>query len=1081
MKRSTIILLFLISLVFSAFMLAADAKPYQKEKIHITTDVQNFAKQNEKIDVIVMLKEGKSIKENELSNDFKVNSRIKRINSFSATITKEDFEYLSNNINIDSISLDYPLQIMLQDSVPLINASITTPIVINGINITGNGQTVCILDTGINYSHSDFGNCFGNGTNLSCKVIDGYDFINNDTNPYDDHSLGHGTHVAGIVAANGSILGVAPGASIVALKVMDNLGGGTIDTLNLGLEWCLDNSEKYNITVFTASLGTNASLLWSTFCDDVVPSTTALINEAIAKDISVFFASGNYNNKSAISLPACIQNATAVGATTKSDAIASYSNRCNITDLFAPGGEGGVGDPAAINSTSKEGSYTGKSGTSMATPHAAGAALLLRQFKLLENSRNMTAYEVQNALNMTGKRIPDSPSGQNYSRINVYAAVLSIESTKPNLTMEYPQNITYYTVVIPINFTAEDNLNLTQCTYSIDSQENITIPYCSNYSFTASSAGSHNFTLYAIDAAGNFNSSSVIFNVNYDFNISECRNITVSGRYVMNTSINNWSSAGGPTEPSCMNITVSDVELDCGGWENWIEGRSVLDTYGIRTGGGKLNNISIKNCNLSYFWGGVYLISVENSTLTNLTLDSNWNGVYLSSSSYNNITHITCSNSTNIAFRVRSSSNSNIIQYVNSSNNPDEAFYIDDSSNNTIKDIISSWNLGNGAVFDSGSNFNTLTNITVLNNRLNGIRLDQGANHNTIANCTVSHNNGGIYIRGGNYNLGGNYSWGASYNNITGCTIQNNSVPGLAEIYIRSNVSDPTLNSSYNRIWNNIINGTSNGGKNAFSYGENYTNYFNITKTVGTNIIGGSWIAGNYWSDYYQNDTSGDYIGDTDYIINETYMRDLAVLVYSSNYTTPPIPVSSNSGGGGGSGGTPPKKYELGVFDADKEYSKVLKKKESIKFIIFGKNYSISLNSILKDKVNIEFSSITDGENMSLSLLPNSSILINITGMKNEISIMLNEMSYILANLTVRGITASAIKETEIINKTEEAAKQQQSIEQKMQIEARENNNKAISAYLISWVALFLIIVFLAIFIIVRLTLEEQRIDEINK
>jgi hypothetical protein len=87
---------------------------------------------------------------------------------------------------------------------------------------------------------------------------------------------------------------------------------------------------------------------------------------------------------------------------------------------------------------------------------------------------------------------------------------------------------------------------------------------------------------------------------------------------------------------------------------------------------------------------------------------------------------------------------------------------------------------------------------------------------------------------------------------------------------------------SYNSFWNNIINNTPNGGKNWKTSGENYTNYFNATKVAGTNIIGGSWIAGNYWSDYNGTDTDADGIGNEIYIINETRMVDKLPLMYAA-------------------------------------------------------------------------------------------------------------------------------------------------------------------------------------------------------
>lgn len=88
-----------------------------------------------------------------------------------------------------------------------------------------------MIDTGINYIHSDLGGGFGSGK----KVAGGYDFVNNDDDPMDDN--GHGTHVAGIVAANGTIKGVAPNATLFAVKVIDRSSKGYTSNIIAGIDW----------------------------------------------------------------------------------------------------------------------------------------------------------------------------------------------------------------------------------------------------------------------------------------------------------------------------------------------------------------------------------------------------------------------------------------------------------------------------------------------------------------------------------------------------------------------------------------------------------------------------------------------------------------------------------------------------------------------------------------------------------------------------------------------------------------------------------------------------------------------------
>jgi len=379
---------------------------------------------------------------------------------FSAIINENDLNKLTNNPEIKSISLIGTKHIFLQDSTPLINATRTWTLRQNSLNLTGQGQTVCIIDTGVNYTHPD----------LQSNYIGGYDFVNNDADPSDDN--GHGTHVAGIVAANGTIKGVASDAKIVALKVCDSGGSCADDKIAAAINWCVGNASAYNISVISMSLGGEA---YTSYCDSQPNVTIFLnpINSAVAKNISVVVASGNNGYINAISSPACLQNATPVGSTNKADLnVSSFSNTWNdpiLQMIVAPGeiiNSTMIPSPGGntLTSCGLNKKYCELSGTSMATPHVAGAIAIIKQYLLLTN-QSRTPDNLEVSLNNTGKRIDDTTySGLNFSRINIYSAIISLDNQAPNVTL-----------VSPANNSVSSNLNQTfRCNASDLSLKNIT-------------------------------------------------------------------------------------------------------------------------------------------------------------------------------------------------------------------------------------------------------------------------------------------------------------------------------------------------------------------------------------------------------------------------------------------------------------------------------------------------------------------------------------------------------------------------------------------------------------------------------
>ncbi|MDH3324722.1 MAG: S8 family serine peptidase, partial [Candidatus Peregrinibacteria bacterium] len=179
-------------------------------------------------------------------------------------------------------------------------------------------------------------------------------------------------------------------------------------------------------------------------CDAEFSFYKAAIDAAVAQNISVLFSSGNDGNSTAIGAPACISNATPISSTTKADVISSFSNRNGLLKLFATGGTNAgsntcsdPNNPSAdyICSTGYEGGYLHMSGTSMASPMVAGAIAIINQYlNLIGQTR--TPSQIEDILYDTGLQFNENSN--NFSRIDVYSAILSLDADAPNVTLVSP-------------------------------------------------------------------------------------------------------------------------------------------------------------------------------------------------------------------------------------------------------------------------------------------------------------------------------------------------------------------------------------------------------------------------------------------------------------------------------------------------------------------------------------------------------------------------------------------------------------------------------------------------------------------
>ena len=307
------------------------------------------------------------------------------INGFSATVPRGQLDNIASDPRVNYIEQDsvvsiykkptdkpgkggddggdstQPLQ-TIPTGISLINAGATGTVNVN----------VAVIDTGI-ASHSDL------------NVVDGINFSKGKTTNYSD-GHGHGTHVAGTIGALDNeigVIGVAPGANLYAVKVLDNRGSGTYSSVIAGIDWVTANAET--IDVANMSLGGGNS-----------QAVNDAVDAAVNAGVVFVVAAGNENTDACTKSPASAPTAITVSALDDRDGIldngdsfADFSNSGSCVDMIAPG--------VLIESTWKGDDYNTISGTSMASPHVAGAAALY-----IANNPGATVDSVKNMLISSG-------------------------------------------------------------------------------------------------------------------------------------------------------------------------------------------------------------------------------------------------------------------------------------------------------------------------------------------------------------------------------------------------------------------------------------------------------------------------------------------------------------------------------------------------------------------------------------------------------------------------------------------------------------------------------------------------------
>ena len=301
--------------------------------------------------------------------------------------------------------------------------------------LTGQGQTVAVIDTGIDYNHTALGQGFG----PDYTVVGGYDFTgdhaSNPSNAYDDGpDGGHGTSVAGIIAANDGVHeGVAPNVDLVSLRVFNDQGQSSFTWVDEALQWVIANrnSFRYPITTVNMSLG-------ETYNGETPPAGAALekdLAQLNADGIFVAVAAGNDFSSyltSGLSYPAASPSVVPVMSVDNNGQLSSFSQR-DSRAIAAPGQAILSSIPNyAGNPNGPDDDFSRSSGTSMAAPYVAGAAVLIRQAYAEMGVQNVNESTIYQDMVNTADTVHDSATGANYNVLNLGRAIDAILSPARN-------------------------------------------------------------------------------------------------------------------------------------------------------------------------------------------------------------------------------------------------------------------------------------------------------------------------------------------------------------------------------------------------------------------------------------------------------------------------------------------------------------------------------------------------------------------------------------------------------------------------------------------------------------------------
>jgi len=510
---------------------------------------------------------------------------LRLVNAVAVKASRSTIEAMSGCDDVEWIEPDRILHLQEKPAFHTVAGSPTWGVsMINAtdvwdLGINGSGINVSVVDTGIYADHTDLDDLDDNVTTDDPKILGWIDYVNHQSDPYDDE--GHGTHVAGTVSGTGeggTATGVAPGTNLLVAKVFNSSGDAYTSDVIAAFQWSINSGA--DVISFSGGGEIHDRLM-----------TTAINNITAAGVVPVIAAGNSGPNASTTNCPGDERNALTVGATNSTDAVADFSSRGPVTlngetyikpDVAAPG--------VGITSTWTDGGYHTMSGTSMATPHVSGAVALM-----LQVNQTLTPDEVRSILENTSVDLGDlgKDNDTGSGRIDAYQAVLASDGTPPAVNARSPVGMWACNgTVLHLNTTITDTASGVR-NASVDlSSVNSTITTAvlsktvgdcwTNDTIVIDTAcsGLQNLTIVAYDNASNMN-NSVNLTVLLDNTPPDASGKTPAGATYTNnatpvigvaiTDEDDGSGVNGSTITMVVNGTLADINLTeiTGGFYAW--------------------------------------------------------------------------------------------------------------------------------------------------------------------------------------------------------------------------------------------------------------------------------------------------------------------------------------------------------------------------------------------------------------------------------------------------------------------------------------------------------------------------------